>query len=545
MKRTLHVVLLLALAATLPACFACEPEVGEGEGEGEEGEGEGEEGEGEGEIELSAEAIELCAYSVAGTLRITYGAVLGFDQRCTVDDAPTGAELLAMATDTCEQGAAADWQIALDGARVDFDLTAIRACAAVELPLTKNAADTPVACAAPLTAGRVGAGGACVQGWDCPAGYLCESDDLEAALSCLPPAALGDPCASGGAGAVRSCAEGLVCAAYQCTTPAGLGASCEDLDCADGLRCDSSLDPSQCVTRGDVGDGCASDGECAEGLGCAGGACAARLADGAACVDDEDACNGSCSVCRPASVGGEHQCLDRGGASAGCDDTSDCHGHFVCTAGACVPAAGVGEGCVDDADCREGLGCDGSTDTCATAPEPGDTCVLGAVDCTEGACVDGTCVVAAAGSPCAADSHCEDASLLCVGAAPTGSCGAAPAIDAACSLSGACGADGYCSASRCVARPRIGETCGAPQGGGDLVCAAGAFCDEASGDCVGLFAPGQACELAEQCESGVCANGTCTQLPASCMSNPGWFQMTVMMGIVVPLRLRALRRRRR
>ena len=540
MMRIATTVVVCSLVATLPACFACEPDVAEGEGE----EGEGEEGEGEGELELSAEAIELCALSMAGTLRITYGAVLGFDARCSVEDAPSSAELLAMATASCESGAAADWQVALDGGRVTFDAVAIDACAAADLPLTRNAAEPPVACAAPLTTGLVAAGGSCVQGWDCPSGYLCESDDLVAALSCLPPAGVGDACASGGAGAVRSCAEGLVCAAYQCVTPAGLGDTCEELDCADGLRCDSTLDPAACVARGDVGDGCASDSECAEGLGCAGGACATRLADGTACVDGDDACNGTCSVCRPTTAGGAvHQCLDRGATNAGCDDTDDCRGHLVCAAGACVPAGDVGADCVDDVDCRLGLGCHGTTDTCAAAPGPGDGCEAGGVDCTEGECVAGTCVVAAAGSACTADSHCEDASLVCVGAAPAGTCGARPAVGAACSLGSACVEGAYCTGGRCVVAPGIGETCGAPQSGGDPVCAAGAFCDDASGDCVGLFPPGQACAGAEQCESGACANGTCTQVPASCTSNPAWFQLTVMMGIVVPLRLRALRRR--
>ncbi len=543
MMRAMMFVALTAQAVLLPACFACEPDPAEGEGEGEEGEGE--EGEGEGELDLSAEAIELCSYSLAGTLRLTFGALLGLDATCTVDDAPTAVELLAMAAASCEEGAAADWQIALDGGRVDFDVTAIRACANEELPLTRNGADTPVACSAPLTTGLVPAGAPCVQGWDCPAGALCESDDLVAPLACVPPAGLGDPCASGGAGMVRSCGEGLVCVNYQCATPAAQGASCEQLDCAEGLRCDNALDPATCVRLGDDGDSCAADSECATGLGCAGGRCTARLDDGVACVNGQDACNGSCSVCRPATVGGAHQCLDRGAQGAGCDDTDDCRSHFACAAGACVPAGDVGATCTVDGDCRVGLGCDGTTDLCAVAPDAGGTCVVGGVDCTEGECVAGTCVVAAAGSPCAADSHCEAADRVCLGVPPAATCGAPPAVGVACSVGGACAEGAYCAAGTCAVLPSIGQPCGDDQRSADPVCAAGAFCDEPSGDCVGLFSPGQGCELGEQCASGVCANGTCTQAAASCTTNPGWFQMTVMMGVLIPLRVRMLRRRRR
>ncbi|HJW74704.1 MAG TPA: hypothetical protein VJ787_03400, partial [Thermoleophilia bacterium] len=91
--------------------------------------------------------------------------------------------------------------------------------------------------------------------------------------------------------------------------------------------------------------------------------------------------------------------------------------------------------------------------------------------------------------------------------------------------------------------PGVGAGCVYDEGSQDRVCGEGAFCDDGTDRCVGLFSPGQACVSGEQCRSGVCADGTCTQAAASCMTNPGWFQMTVMMGLLVPLRLRALRRR--
>ncbi len=551
--RPIAVLALVLSSSLLAGGIGCEPEPaeGEGEGEGEEGEGEGEEGEGEGEgegeIVLTPDAIELCSYSVAGTLRITMAAMLGFDDRCSVEAVPPATELRARAAASCAAGTAADWQIALDGGRVSFDLAAIRACAEEDVPLSFGAPEMPLACQTPLTTGQVAAGGDCVQGWDCPIGMLCESADLVSPLACLAPAPLGGDCASAGGGVLRSCAEGLVCQDFTCVTAGAVGALCASSnDCADGLRCDTTVDPARCVLRGDTGATCNADAECLEGFGCIGGACAERLVDGTACVDGADACQGSCSVCRPLLAGEvAHACLDRGALGDGCDDTTDCRAHFMCSAGACAPGSDVAAVCVEDADCREGAACDSATDRCVARPGVGDACVAGGVDCAAGACVSDTCVVAAAGSACTMDSHCEDAGRVCLGTPPDATCGAAPAIGAFCSVNGACAKGGYCSAGRCLALPNLGDGCVYDEGTQDRVCGAGAFCDAASDQCVGLFAAGQACAQDEQCTSGLCANGTCTEAAASCMTNPGWFQMTVLMGVLVPVRLRALRRRAR
>lgn len=552
MMRTWNFPALALLSSLWFVSAGCEPEPaeGEGEGEGEEGEGEGEgeegEGEGEGEIVLSAEAIEMCTYSVAGTLRTTYGALLGMGERCTVDLVPDAAALRTMAAQMCEAGMAADWQIGLEGGRVAFDLADVRACAAEDVALTHGAAALPASCAA-LTTGSLGAGAACVQHWDCQGGLLCESADLVSPLACLAPAALGEDCASGGGGALRSCGEGLVCQEFECVAAAELFDSCASTnDCADGLRCDTTISPARCIARGDVGDTCAQDSECDEGLGCIASTCALRLAEGAACVDGDDACDGFCSVCRPSSAGGAaHACLDRGALGDGCDDDDDCRAHFLCAVGACAPAANLGAACTSDAGCREGLSCDDTAEVCVATPGAGDACTSGGVQCAEGACVEGTCVVAAAGSACAADSHCDDVNLVCLGASAPGVCGEAPALGASCSLSGACADGAYCNAGSCVRLPAIGEACVYDEGTQDRVCGAGAYCDEAADECVGLLSPGQACTIDDQCESALCANGTCTEVAASCMSNPGFFQLTVLMGVLVPLRLRGRLRRRR
>lgn len=223
-------------------------------------------------------------------------------------------------------------------------------------------------CAGGLTCDGAGAcRTSCAGDGQCKPGLYCTAPSGGA---CMPVGAKGAACGpdgldpSGGhACATSICADGRCCtdacagACRSCSVGGSEGTctpNAADTDpegeCAGGLTCDGA---------GVCRSACAGDEECKPGLYCtdtSGGACLARLADGAACGAD------------PVDPTGGHQCASG-----------------ICSAGLCGPAT-----CAKDADCPIGATCQGATSKCvactSTTDDDGDSKVAarcGGDDCDD------------------------------------------------------------------------------------------------------------------------------------------------------------------
>lgn len=224
------------------------------------------------------------------------------------------------------------------------------------------------------------------------------------------------------------------------------GATCGDLECADGLYCDSTVDrcPGVCLPRVQAGGAASNPASCMPGAYYTstpdGGMCLAPANPGERCAPVPGAalsplCLGAntCqlqldggAVCQPYKVAGQ--------ACGGLFD-------FACAMGTtCMPGGDGGTQCVP-------LG--KRNDPCVT----GGQCQAG-LSCSGGACDS----LLAAGVSCSGDSDCA-AGLLCIGQrcrAPNGvgaDCDTAPFQDD-------CAQDLFCNASgRCEVRRGVGAEC--------------------------------------------------------------------------------------
>ncbi len=253
-----------------------------------------------------------------------------------------------------------------------------------------------------------------------------------------------------------------------------IGGPCDDpQDCSAGVcyqaECcqpRTGCEPDECGT---VGDGCGSTLAC-------------PLCSGEACLNDSECLTGSCnnSVCAdPVPTGGACDSVDdcssqtatcEGGycrepVGGSCQNTSDCTGDLVCQGAVCkVPQDG---GCTEDGDCVDGLYC------------PSGTCTPRPKQLNESCEADGEC---ANGLICFCTSF---ESNVCLPEDPTcvveqrctnGLCKVP--VDGACQQDSDCPADYYCPAGTCTYDFR---------------------------------GPGEACNVTEQCETGLvctCPNPT-------------------------------------
>ena len=133
-------------------------------------------------------------------------------------------------------------------------------------------------------------------------------------------------------------------------------------------------------TKKDLGESCASDGECSSG----------HCVDGVCC---DTACEGACVACTAAlkGSGADGVC---GGVVDGTNPRSACEGGEVCQAGVCVaPSACAGQ--PDGTECGAGKVCENGA--CVDAPTEcegqanGTICSIGD-GCTMGICQQGSCV---------------------------------------------------------------------------------------------------------------------------------------------------------
>ena len=206
---------------------------------------------------------------------------------------------------------------------------------------------------------------------------------------------------------------------------------------------------------------------------------------GVACSEDGGViCDGRgqciAASCRDGVKDGDETDVDCGGSCAPCDVGGECIFPADCASNTCD--AGVCQPCPNDAACAilGGYFC-GALGSCEPQHALGDPCLTPGT-CTSGFCADGVCC----------DSLCNGPCQGCGG----GSC----AVKAAGATAVAC--DPYLCDGQSVGCP---SSC---TGDGD--CVAGGFCDVTSNTCQGAQkALGQACDFANECQTGFCVDGVC------------------------------------
>lgn len=183
----------------------------------------------------------------------------------------------------------------------------------------------------------------------------------------------------------------------------------------------------------------------------------------------------------------------------------------ACAGGICAALSNaVGGKCVDY-QCAAPLYCDFASNTCAQFGLEQAPCTTTSQHCWAGltcfapAGQAGTCKpVAPKGAACFSQANCNplgpEGPLLCIG----GSCQVGPGPGAPCydwQCSGA-----WCDAAAlpptCKAWPSLGNPCAMA-----ALCGPGAVC--VAGKCKALVGPGQPCQTAGDCQTGVCSGGKC------------------------------------
>jgi hypothetical protein len=222
--------------------------------------------------------------------------------------------------------------------------------------------------------------------------------------------------------------------------------------CPNHLECNSG--GTSCLTI------CTTSTDCATGFYCNGGACAALLADGAACTS-----NGSCSSAICGTIGAGNCCTavcdtsDLTCGATGCDATGTCTyppnttscGTATCTGGMLTTSACNGSGsCTPGTPtaCPNHLECNGAGTACLT------TCTM-LSDCASGFwCNASTCTAQQATGACTENDACT--SGVC-GTGGTGNCCTMPCF----TTDPICGATACDATSGACTYPPNSTSCGA------------------------------------------------------------------------------------
>lgn len=237
--------------------------------------------------------------------------------------------------------------------------------------------------------GSAAPGAPCFAQLQCASGYCSAGPD--ACGACQRARKLGEGCGEANDRCVdASCIDGL------CALP-GVheGETCVDYgggDCQSTLYCRSEGDVVMgvCTARGQLGDGCSLEDECATDLYCDGAVCIERLAEGSDCAALPGAC--AASYCIGGVCGYPDSGLDVGGDCS----VDDCRLDLICTDVVCqayhvVEEGGACESGMVGGGCVPGLYCDhlcdqgacGDVGVCRVLPGVGETCgFLG--DCAVG-----------------------------------------------------------------------------------------------------------------------------------------------------------------
>jgi hypothetical protein len=183
-----------------------------------------------------------------------------------------------------------------------------------------------------------------------------------------------------------------------------VGGDCASNDeCATkGAICSSSAGGGmlgKCTLLGAEGEPCV-DGRCQDGLSCRFAAadgmlkCIAPIANGGACLVDDDCTSGYCKypeiVCAAPAADGQ-ACSTNAGCASGYCDTA---------ASLCAAKKSDGAACATSAECTSGF-CDDSAGAgaCAAKKAGGAPCAVGG-ECESGFCDQGACATATSGPVC-------------------------------------------------------------------------------------------------------------------------------------------------
>jgi hypothetical protein len=134
----------------------------------------------------------------------------------------------------------------------------------------------------------------------------------------------------------EDCGDDARCNEGTCVPLPGIGQQCSEYGCASGLACRYDELDAQCVRLPELGDDCTDLGQCAEDLRC-----------------DRDPMTGEGTCIGPTKLGDA------------CMGHQECASGF-CPAGFCDDLPAKGESCAGTNACREGLDCDGESQTCVT-----------------------------------------------------------------------------------------------------------------------------------------------------------------------------------
>lgn len=355
-----------------------------------------------------------------------------------------------------------------------LDVRAVRACIAeIERQPECARLDIPASCGALLFL-PIAIGDECTMPFPAP----CAGNDgvCFPGSACVGRPREGEPCFD------LLCARGLFCSdeTRRCVALGDEGAPCRQGDeCDPSLRCVGDLLSGTC--RAPVGEGgaCGATAECAVGLVCSGGACAAG---------DESRCScGASRRCEPTAW----SCQPRRAADERCSETRECAPDLACSeSGVCVARPIEGESCGPSLEpCAPSLACrlEGVGGTCVPAPSDGEAC---------GPVGDDWQPV------CAGELVCSVAGYVCAAPQPEGG---------ACELHEDCAAGLRCVDGTCSTGLREGESCSvsAP------ACAEGLFCDREV--CRAAFDDGAHCDsfrpCVHQCLPDATGGGTCAPAP--------------------------------
>lgn len=240
-------------------------------------------------------------------------------------------------------------------ARASCEASAAGACTWVEVAESGGAIEQ-MSCPE-LVEGLVEIGGECVMDEECAGDAHCRlvSCDDGCRGVCEAPLAEG---ATGCAGFVGQCADGLVCvfSMSRCMSRPAIGGSCamDDLRprCTSGAECVEGTCVAIDERRRALGEACTLYGApCVMGLLCDGSTCVDAPAEGESCVGDRCGVHLLCSAgrCEPEPVEGE-PCIP-GALGLG---FSGCPGLLTCSDGICVSMHSNGEPCSTRGECVSG-----------------------------------------------------------------------------------------------------------------------------------------------------------------------------------------------
>ena len=289
--------------------------------------------------------------------------------RCnSVPNAVAASVLFALSFSVEEYCAALE--TAITAGKVIYDAGALAQCETDIAAASCNATSDPASCAM-VFSGKAMAGGACNNSVECADGNDCDTS-MACPGVCVAPPAVGGDCSQ------LSCAAGLLCvydfstASFSATCMAALasGAACDPQvsACGAGLHCDPST--RTCLPLKTSGS-CTSTSDCVPGDACGGApigkatTCRPAALEGATCTPG----NGDCALGLSCNLG---SCAAWPGIDGVCGFINN--EVVLCTAGFCAGDLSAGTPGVCTATLALGAACDDSKATFGRECGAGATC---------------------------------------------------------------------------------------------------------------------------------------------------------------------------